>query len=370
MKGIMEKRSGRLWLGAVLVLALLLGLGLASSPIDPAAYRPPPAPPLTGVLAADDSLARTRLVARGKIHGGEDVAVDEAGRLYAGTAGGTIVRVTLGAGGEETVETFAVTGGRPLGLAFDAGGGLLVADAVRGLLAVDAAGRVVALSREAGGVPFGFADDLDVAADGRVYFSDASSRFGHREYLYDLLEARPHGRLLVYDPAAGTTEVLRDGLYFANGVALSQGQDFVVVNETYRYRLQRCWLAGPKRGRCEIFADNLPGFPDGVASDRQGTFWVALFTVRNPIVDRLHPHPWAKRLLAALPRALWPRPAPYGLVLALDEEGRIVRSLHDPSGRVRGITSVEPHGGKLYFGNLDGDWLGIWQEAPATGSEG
>jgi len=342
----------KLLLGIVLVAAAATVFLLLPSPIDPAAYRPPEPPTLDGPLAPNDALTAAEQLAVGEVTGPEDVAVDAAGRIYAGTEDGRIVRVTLGAGGEE-VETFADTGGRPLGLHFAPDGRLMVADGEAGLLAVDADGGVEVLSTGADGVPFGFADDLDVASDGRVYFSDASYRYGPGEYLYDLLEARPHGRLLRYDPATGTTEVLLDDLYFANGIALSTNEDFVLVNETYRYRIVRYWLAGPKAGSSEVFIDNLPGFPDGVSGNRRGTFWVALFTVRNPRADGLHPHPFLKRQLAKLPRFFWPKPAPYGLVVVLDEDGRVVRSLHDPTGeRVREVTSAEEAGGHLYLGNL------------------
>lgn len=347
---------------AALLAAVLL---LAPSPVDPVAYRPPPAREMTGALAPNERLLAVEKLARGKVSGPEDVAVDAAGRIYGGTEDGRIVRVTEEGGGER-VETFAVTGGRPLGLHFDAGGRLLVADGVAGLLAVDPGGAVEVLATGAGGVPFGFTDDLDAAADGTVYFSDASSRFGVGEYLFDLLEARPHGRLLAHDPATGETRVLLSDLYFANGVALSEREDFVLVVETYRSRITRYWLAGPRAGTSEVFIDRLPGYPDGVASDRRGTFWVAMFTVPNPAADRLQPHPWAKRLLAKLPRPFWPKPEPYGFILALDEQGRVIESLHDPSGRhVPTITSVQPEGDTLYLGTLTGDWIGRLELKPA-----
>src|SRR5690606_20170232 len=120
------------------------------------------------------------------------------------------------------VETFVSTGGRPLGMDFDAGGNLIVADAYKGLLRIDPAGKIEVLASEAEGVPFAFTDDLDIASDGRIYFTDASSRFQQPDYLLDLLEGRPYGRLMVHDPASGQTEVLLKDLYFANGVALSQ----------------------------------------------------------------------------------------------------------------------------------------------------
>ncbi len=343
---------------AVLAAAMLVFL-LIPSPIEPLAWEPAAPPPLAGVLAPNRALTATEHLAAGAVEGPEDVAVDAAGRVYGGCIDGRIVRVTPGPGGGETVETFADTGGRPLGLHFDAAGRLIVADAVKGLLAIDPEGRIEVLATAARDSPFGFTDDLDVATDGRIYFSDASSRFGPDHYLYDLLEARPHGRLLRHDPATGLTEVLLDDLYFANGIALSASEDFVLVNETYRYRITRYWLEGEKAGTSDIFIDNLPGFPDGVSGNRRGTFWLALYTLRNPQADRLHRQPFLKRQLTKLPNFLWPQPETYGLVLALDENGSVRRSLHDPEGgTMANITSAEEAGGHLYFGTLYGSWIG------------
>lgn len=339
--------------------ALLLGAGVflvVPSPIDPLPYAAPEPPPMAGVLAPNEALRGARVMAAESIHGAEDVAVDAQGRIYGGTEDGRIWRLTLADDGGEQLEVFCDTGGRPLGLHFDAIGHLVVADAAKGLLSVDPAGHITILTTEAGGRPFRFTDDLDIASDGRIYFSDASWRHDHHHYLYDLMEARPHGRLLRYDPTTGTTEVLLEDLYFANGIALSQHEDFVLVNETYRYRITRYWLSGPQAGQHDVFMDNLPGFPDGVSSNRRGTFWVALFTVRNGQADDLlHPRPFLKRQLAKLPRAFWPKPEPYGLVLAVDEEGRVLRSLQDPGGHVVSqTTSAEEADGYLYLGNLTG----------------
>ena len=126
----------------------------------------------------------------------------EGAVLFTGTADGKIKRVSLL---NEAVEDFADTGGRPLGLRFDPQGRLIVCDAKKGLLAIDPEGRVAVLATEAGGRPFRFTNNLDIAKDGTIYFSDASDAYGPDEYLYDLLEARPRGRLLRHDPATGQT---------------------------------------------------------------------------------------------------------------------------------------------------------------------
>ncbi len=177
--------------------------------------------------------------------------------------------------------------------------------------------------------------------------------------MLDLLETRPYGRFLVYDPADKSTTSLIDEMYFSNGVAISEHEDFVLINETWRYRIVRYWLKGEKAGSHDIFIDNLPGFPDGISSNRKGRFWLALPTLRLPAMDSMHPKPWLKNISAKLPDWLKPKPIDYGFILGLDEEGNIVTSLHDPSGEnLREITSVEEHNGYLYIGSLSNDRIG------------
>lgn len=344
-----------LGLVVLLVVALAVYLALTPSPIDPLAWTPPKAPAMTGVLEPNDTLMKAELLAQGQIVGPEDTAVDSQGHVFAGLDDGRIVRI----GADGKAETFAQTGGRPLGLAFDKSGNLIVADAWKGLLEINPQGKIRVLTDSADGIPFAFTDDLDIASDGRIYFSDASSRFHQPDYILDLLEARPHGRLLRYDPATGKTETLLKDLYFANGVALSQHEDFVLVNETYRYRITRYWLTGDKAGQHDVFIDNLPGLPDNLASDRSGTFWVALPSPRKADADVIQQMPWLKRQLTKLPRAVLPKPVPYGLVIQVNEHGEIVRSLHDTSGQhLRMVTSAKPVNGVLYLGSLENDRIG------------
>jgi sugar lactone lactonase YvrE len=343
----------RVFIVVVLAVALALAyLAVIPSAVDPVQWNPPPLPEMTGPLAPNADLALAEPIAQGHVDGPEDVETDGQGRLLAGTNAGTIVRVEHG-----KVEVFATTGGRPLGLDFAPNGQLIVADAIKGLLAVSPDGKQIqTLADAAEGVRFGFADDVTVARDGTIYFSDASDKFGFGDHMYDLLEGRPHGRLMQYDPASKTTKVLLADLYFANGVALASDESFVIVSETYRYRLTRYWLQGPKAGSTDVFAEGLPGFPDGVSQSGRGTFWVAMFTVRNRAGDFLAPRPLLKRMVANLPRSLWPKPDPYGLIVEVDEQGEILRSLHDTSGaHVDQVTSVHERDGKLYLGHLHRD---------------
>ena len=109
---------------AIIIVLLWLALFLKKAPIDPAAYDPPPKPPMSGVLAPNDLLKKADLLALGKINGPEEVAVDRQGRSYSGTRDGKILRLRP----DGQLETFAQTGGRPLGMQFDRDQNLIVCD--------------------------------------------------------------------------------------------------------------------------------------------------------------------------------------------------------------------------------------------------
>jgi len=346
-------------LGIVGIPAILIIIFLIlPTPIDPAAYSPPKSPEFTGVLAPNNLLQKAELLALGKINGPEEVAVDSQGRVCGGTQDGKIMCLLP----DGKLDTFAATKGRPLGLQFDQNKNLIVCDSYKGLLSINPQGKIKVLATSADGVPFKFTDALDISSDGTIYFTDASLKYGQNEYLYDLLEAKPYGRFMSYNPATGRIKVLLKNLYFANGVALSQHEDFVLINETYRYRIVRYWLKGPRAGTHEIFIDNLPGFPDNISSDHKGRFWLALFTVRNEAMDKLHPYSFLKAQMSKLPIVLWPKPKPYGLVLALDEQGKIIQSLHDPTGKhLKEITSAREYGGYLYLGSLHNNRIGKYK---------
>lgn len=88
------------------------------------------------------------------------------------------------------------------------------------------------LTEEAEGLKLKLADAVDVAEDGIIYFSDASYKYNIEQYIYDFLEGRPHGRLLSYDPSTKQTKTLLSNLHFANGVAVSPDQNYVIFCET------------------------------------------------------------------------------------------------------------------------------------------
>lgn len=101
------------------------------------------------------------------------------------------------------------------------------------------------------------------------------------------LLVNPSGRLIHFSRTMGKFTVLLDKLWFANGVALSPEEDFIVVSDLGRVRLLKFWLKDGKFGQNETFAEGLPGVPDNLTPDANG-LWAALPVTadpQNPIIQ-------------------------------------------------------------------------------------
>ena len=334
----------------IVIAILILYLCFWPIDIDPVAWEPKTDKGLIGEFAPNSYLSNAEILGVGDGIGPEDIDVDSDGRIYAPYEDGRILRYdSNGKNGQLFIET----GGRPLGLGFDASGTLIICDAKKGLLAASPEGELSTILTEVAGIPLKFTDDVDIAKNGIIYFTDASSRWGIEDYRSDIVEHRPYGRLISFDPNKEIANVLLDGLYFANGVAVSPDGDFILINETSEYRVQKYWLKGEKTGQSEILMDNLPGFPDGISSNGKGTYWIAMPALRKEIIDNLASKPFVRKIILRLPEALQPAPDRYGFVLGIDGTGKVIHNLQYPSPEsFSPITSVEEKNGVLYLGSL------------------
>jgi sugar lactone lactonase YvrE len=262
------------------------------------------------------------------------------------------------------VETFVQTGGRPLGMKFDAGGNLVVADAFRGLLSISPERKITVLADSVNGERMLFPNDLAIAADGVMWFSDASRRFDQHHWMLDFLEGRATGRLLRYDPRSRRVDVVLDRLMFANGVALGPGDAYVLVNETLAVRIMRYWLSGPRAGQSDVFASALAGYPDNLTYNGRGVFWVALPGPRNSALEGLARWPQLRKVVQRLPASLREQKLERtAWVLGFNTEGKLVYNLQDPAGRYGPVTSVIETNGRLYFGSIATAAIG-WAPVP------
>ncbi len=344
--------------GALVILAAIAaGLGyLALWPtwVRPVVWTPGPNRGWTGPLARRNPSPAFTLLEIGR--GPEDMVMGPDGLLYTGLLDGRIVRFDPDG---RRCEDVAHTGGRPLGVFFDRGGDLVVADPLRGLLRVTRRGGVDLLTDHAEGTPIGFANGVDIDADGVVWFSDMCTHYPHDLHI-DYWEGRASGRLLSYDPATGTTSVRATGLHYPNGVALGPDARYILVCEMLAPRIVRVWLQGPRAGEREVFADGFPAYLDNISYDGDGMFWAALVGSRQPGYERFARRPGVRRARARMRHASIPHPMPWyrsgrgydGCVVGIDTGGTVRACFHDPAGRYGAVTSVHRYGDTLFVGSI------------------
>jgi hypothetical protein len=106
-----------------------------------------------------------------------------------------------------------------------------------------------------------------------------------------------------------------------------------------------------------VFAEGLPGLPDGISrrSDGSDHFWVALVAPRDPLLEVVAPYPTIRRLVLKL--GLPVAGKPHGHIVELDGQGRVVRSLE---GNTHSITAVAEVEGKLYLGHLHSPHITVY----------
>lgn len=347
---------------ALFFLLGLLYLLLWPVPIDPVAWEAPVDLGFQGAFESNQKLAGIERLDMAGTYGPEAVALGPDEMIYVSSHEGWIVRYDPY---KNRAERWVETGGRPLGLTFDPAGSLIVADAFLGLLAISPDAELSVLTDQVNGEPILYADDVDVSPDGRMWFSDASSKFGARQWdgtysssLLDLMEHGGHGRLLVYDPETQSTSVALAGLQFANGVAVSASGDYVLVNETGLYRVVRLWIAGERSGESEVVIDNLPGFPDNIVRAPDGNFWIGLVAPRSAALDKLSEWPRIRKVVQRLPSFLRPSADHYGHIFKMDGDGQVITSLQDPAGSFHTTTGALEYDGWLYISSLHETDLG------------
>ncbi len=330
-------------------------------PIDPVSWDAPVDAGLVDPFASNDRLRRAKVFDLGSHTGPEDVTSGPDGLIYAAMADGVIIRLRPDG---SRVEVFAETGGRPLGIEFDAHGNLFVANATLGIQKITPDGIVQVLVDTYNGQRIEYADDLAVAANGKIYFSDASSKFSasksggsYEASLLDILEHGGHGRIFEFDPASGKTVVIADGLNFANGVAISDDQQYLLFNETAHYRVWRYWLEGPRRGQREVVIGNLPGFPDNVNNGLNGKFWIGLVAPRNDLLDDLSNKPWLRKVTQRLPAFLRPKAEPSSHIIAIAGDGQVLMNLQDSSATVPALTGAFETRDAIWLSSLFGNRL-------------
>ncbi|KAF5481695.1 hypothetical protein F2P56_002329 [Juglans regia] len=342
------------------LLACLLAFTLQIvffSPISPAGSLDLPVSSSASSLPANNKLQGVLKLGEGFLKDPEDVCVDKEGTIYAATRDGWIKRLHRNG----SWENWKMMNSRTLlGITITKEGDLIVCDSEKGLIRIGEDG-VNVLATHVNGSKIRFADDVIEASDGNLYFSVASTKFELHNWYLDVLEGKPHGQLLKYDPSSTETSILLDGLCFANGVALSRDQDYLVVCETWKFRCLKYWLKGEDKGKTEIFIDNLPGGPDNINLAPDGSFWIALLQLTSEGLEFVHTSKASKHLVATFPKLIEKVNGVYrkATVVNVAVDGKIIRRFDDPNGKVISfVTAAMEFEDHLYLGSLNSNFVG------------
>jgi len=321
----------------------------------------------TSPYALNDRLRDVEVIGLGKIDGPEDILLDNNDDIYTGNRIGDIIRFK--APDYKEPEVFAHCGGRPLGLAFDKNGNILVCIGGMGLYSIDKNRKISKLTDETNRTPWSIiddsrlslADDLDVAPDGRVFFSEATKRYEMHEWPVDSLEGRGNGRILCYDPSNKKTKTLIRNLVFANGVCVAHDNNSFFFAETWGCRVSRYWLNGPKAGKVESILPDIPGYPDNINRASDGNYWLALVGMRTPAYDLAMAIPgFRKRMSRRVASDEWMFPnINIGCVIKFNDRGEVLEAFWDFGGVNHPmVTSMREHRGYLYLGGINNNRIG------------
>ena len=366
-------------LGAILLAAVGIDVKWAKNRskaiqkiyVNPTVVEFKPAPSIQrgsdSPYAENDRLRESEEIGLDQVEGPEDVILDDEDRLYCGTREGWILRFS--GPNFEHREVFARIGGRPLGMAFDRDRNLIVCVGGMGLYGVRPSGEVYKITDETerswnklnDDSRLRLADDLDIAPDGRIFFSEATIRYEMHSWNMDGLEGRGNGRMICYDPEEDETFTVLKDVVFPNGVCTAHDGKSVLFASSWLCAIYRLWIDGPLEGKVEVFVDNLPGYPDNINRSSDGGYWLALVGIRSPTFDLAMRHPdFRLRMIKKTPPDEWIYPGiNNGCIVKFDEAGNALESMWDPGGLKHStVTSMREHKGYLYIGGLENNRIG------------
>jgi ribose transport system permease protein len=345
---------------------------LNSSYVSPAYLKLPdaPDPEVGGVYAVNNALASSIPLALGDVEGPEDVAIDKDGNLYSGSRHGEIHRWL--APDYTKHEIFAHIGGGTFGMNFDKDGNLCVCVGGMGLYMVTPEREVVKLTDETNRTPWSIiddsrlrlADDLDIAPDGRIFFSEATYRYSGHEWQVDMLESRGNGRLICYDPRDKSTKTLLNNRIFPNGIVCLPDGESLLFCETWACSLSRFWYDGPKKGTVEPVIANLPGYPDNINRASDGNIWLCLIGMRAPVLDLAMTRPgFRRRMTRRVAPANWLYPnINMGCLVKITPEGEVLEVFWDKDCVNHPMpTSCKEDRGHLFIGGVSNNRIGKWR---------
>ncbi|CAI5443317.1 unnamed protein product [Caenorhabditis angaria] len=349
-------------------------------------YRLDPPPTLENVLAENRLLEKAEHILENQIVGPESFVV-EKDAIYATIYDAKVIKIVNGkivsqVSYSERAKFFRDCGnfeaedtcGRPLGIRklSENSQKFVVADAYLGVFVVDfsdeqnpTTSQILDSKKPIEGFAPKFLNDLDVLNEDEIILSDSSTKYPRKQFMPLILEQNPNGRIIHLKISTKTAKVLISGLYFPNGVQLTSDKQSILFSECSMARIKKLDL---KSKNVEMFVKNLPGMPDNIRKTERNTYWVGLAAIRHSatpsLIDKLGSVPGIRQfLIDIIPSKFWETilhtfRKSHSIVVEIDENGRIIRSLHDLTGKIVGdVSQVAEFEGYLYFGSFNSPFL-------------
>lgn len=360
-----------------LIFAALGTHFMTKGPINPEEFTLKDIPKFEGNLAQNDLLTKAQRILVDQVYGPESLAIHpKTNRVYASMRTGLICEIEIKNDEAKIVSALRLTNavdcdgsyssfpkcGRPLGLRFAEDGTLVVVDAYLGLFSINfKKEKVFTLFTATTEVvndptrPTRYLNDLDILPDGKIVISESSTKFDDRDFMLDMLEHRPNGRLLIYDPKTGEVRTLLSGLYFPNGVQVVSGK--ILYSEMGMARIMMVSLSSDNT---VPLIDTLPGYPDNIRLGKDGHLLIAIPQLRSESDNYYAQRPTLRGFLAkvlspqAIAALIDTLNTPYGLVIKANaRNGAIITSYHDPSAKTISDISIaiEDHQGNILLGS-------------------
>ncbi|XP_042909345.1 adipocyte plasma membrane-associated protein [Parasteatoda tepidariorum] len=390
----------------IVIILFAVGFYCYRSPyfrkVDPVEYSLNLPAKLDGHLSPNELLDATERLHENALHWPESFAVLN-NKIYTGLGDGRIVEVS----GKKITDVTRIGSdcagqheehicGRPLGMTFNKAGLLYVADAYHGIFTVDVKtgkkNNILPSKTVVDGLPLFLLNNIALdEKEQALYISQSSTKWNLSHVIVSFMEHESSGRLLKFDlKTKGVTVLLKD-LSFPNGVELTHDGSAVLVAECFKNSIFKYFIQGPKKGTKTVLPVVFPGEPDNISRNKRGTYWVALAGARSlekpslgdnlagkPLVRRailyIHkvltapianlmqylPYDWAKDTAFELgtARIIADHIVDSGAVVEFDDNGKIIKFIHSPTGKVSHLSEALEHNGHLYLGSWRNHYIG------------
>jgi gluconolactonase len=202
--------------------------------------------------------------------------------LFSDIDGNTIYKWTP----DGKILKFRSPSGHSNGLTFDKQGRLIVCEhSNRRVSRTEPDGTTVVLAKEFEGKRLNSPNDVVVKSDGSIYFTDPPYGIRGRHSPPATQELAFQGIYRIM-PDSNSLELLEDGIYRPNGLALSPDEKVLYVANTegqkvvYVFDIQSDGTLANRR----VFV-NLSGYPDGIKMDKKGNLYVTTNSNKLQIYD-------------------------------------------------------------------------------------